>query len=410
MKRPSPALVLSALALFVSLSGLGIAATGGNFILGQSNTADKQTLLTGTVGQDAQLRVQNASTGANSYGLFGKMTSPSAGAGSAGVRGLNGSTDASAAGVVGVNTGGGPGLKSVVNSGAPPLSVNSQTKVASLNADLLDGVDSTGLVPASVVFGDGSDGDATISSATALSRDMYYDNLTIATGQTLNPNGFRVFVSGTLTLQDGASIARNGNDGSSDPDPPVDGGAGLSSGSLGGSGAGAPGFCSDPGESTSNSLGGSGGGDATSIGANCPPGSATAPPASAGGDGVFRSAPAAISGHTLDGTVVTGGAGGGGWSGNDFGTGGGGGGVVVVAARKVVVVGAASITANGGAGSGPPAFGNAGGGGGGGVVVVISATPRPAGLTLSVSGGAGGPGGGVLPGLPGSPGFAEWLS
>jgi hypothetical protein len=183
-KRPSPALVLSALALFVSLSGLGIAATGGNFILGQSNTADKQTLLTGTVSQDAQLRVQNASTGANSYGLFGKMTSPSAGAGSAGVRGLNGSTDASAAGVVGVNTGGGPGLKSVVNSGAPPLSVNSQTKVADLNADLLDGLDSTGLLQNGDTAGgnlsgsypDPSLANGTVGAATLTPLGSFFDN------------------------------------------------------------------------------------------------------------------------------------------------------------------------------------------------------------------------------------------
>jgi len=46
-KRPSPALVISLLALFVSLSGIGVAATGGNFILGQLNTSDDQTQLTG---------------------------------------------------------------------------------------------------------------------------------------------------------------------------------------------------------------------------------------------------------------------------------------------------------------------------------------------------------------------------
>ena len=40
MKRPSPALVLSALALFVSLTGFGVAATGSNFILGHSNSAN----------------------------------------------------------------------------------------------------------------------------------------------------------------------------------------------------------------------------------------------------------------------------------------------------------------------------------------------------------------------------------
>lgn len=59
-------------------------------------------------------------------------------------------------------------------------------------------------------FGDGSDWDVTLGAGTTtLSRDMYYNNLTIPSGSTLNPNGYRVFVryaiSGTW------SIIRNGN-------------------------------------------------------------------------------------------------------------------------------------------------------------------------------------------------------
>jgi hypothetical protein len=151
-KRPSPALVIALLALFVSLGGLGVAATGGNFILGQANTANNQTSLSGTVNSNAQLRAQNASTTSNAYGLLGKMTSSSASATSAGVRGQNASTDPNAAGVLGVDSGGGPGLKSIVNPGVAPLAVNSQTKVTDLNADLLDGVDSTGFLTPSLSF------------------------------------------------------------------------------------------------------------------------------------------------------------------------------------------------------------------------------------------------------------------
>ena len=82
------------------------------------------------------------------------------------------------------------------------------------------------------LFGDGSDLDVTITKSTFLPRDMYYNNLTIESGQTLHPNGFRVFVSGTLTLNKGARISRDGNDYG------VDWGAALSAGTLGGSGAG----------------------------------------------------------------------------------------------------------------------------------------------------------------------------
>src|SRR5208283_2734214 len=50
-------------------------------------------------------------------------------------------------------------------------------------------------------LGDGSDGNVTISSGTtALTRDMYYNNLTInGTGQ-IATNAFKVFVKGVLDL------------------------------------------------------------------------------------------------------------------------------------------------------------------------------------------------------------------
>ena len=51
-----------------------------------------------------------------------------------------------------------------------------------------------------LVFGNGEDGNVTITSDTSLTEDMYYSNLTIAEGATLNPNGFRVFVKNKLTL------------------------------------------------------------------------------------------------------------------------------------------------------------------------------------------------------------------
>jgi len=49
-RRPSLALVVALLALVVSLSGTTYAATGGNFILGGDNTADRVTRLTNPQG------------------------------------------------------------------------------------------------------------------------------------------------------------------------------------------------------------------------------------------------------------------------------------------------------------------------------------------------------------------------
>jgi hypothetical protein len=103
--------VVSMIALSVGLGGTTYAATGGNFILGQPNSASSTTSLTRTgVNTGKGLQVTNASTDAGATAL-----------------GLN------------------------VASGHSPFTVNSGTKVANLNADRLDGLDSTSFVPNSKV-------------------------------------------------------------------------------------------------------------------------------------------------------------------------------------------------------------------------------------------------------------------
>jgi hypothetical protein len=103
--RPSHATVVAYVALFVALGGTTYAATGGNFILGQPNSASSTTSLTRTGANAGKgLQVTNTSTGAGATAL-----------------GLN------------------------VASGHPPFTVNSGTKVANLNADKLDGLDSSQL-------------------------------------------------------------------------------------------------------------------------------------------------------------------------------------------------------------------------------------------------------------------------
>ena len=201
------------------------------------------------------------------------------------------------------------------------------------------------------LYGDGSDGDVTINVNTTLTRDTYYDDLTVEPGKTLNPGGYRIFVSGTLTLGDGAAIARDGANGA-DCCPM------LFPGTLGHSGAGGL-FVG--GDSVNSSLGGSGGAGGSVAGFPGKSGGfATPPPAEAGGTQVFRQALSALSGRTLEGPLVNGGA-------------GGGAGALILA-----------------------------GGGGGGVVVVITATAKPAAMTLSAAGGSGA--------QPGNPGFTAWLN
>lgn len=62
-----------------------------------------------------------------------------------------------------------------------------------------------------LIFGDASDGDATISSDNGIGRDVFYNDLTINSGVSLAANGYRVHVRGTLTLN--GTIHANGGNG-----------------------------------------------------------------------------------------------------------------------------------------------------------------------------------------------------
>lgn len=98
----TPPMAVALLALFVAFSGVGIAATGGTFVLGSSNSATSTTALSAPVDGKAALRVTNTSTAAGSAPL-------------------------------------------ALTAAAyhPPLVVNTMAKVKSLNVDLLDGFDSS---------------------------------------------------------------------------------------------------------------------------------------------------------------------------------------------------------------------------------------------------------------------------
>src|SRR3954468_21614508 len=99
--------VISLLALFIALGGTTYAATGDPFLLGNPNSAISTTSLTAPVAGKG-LQGTNTSTGTGATAL-------------------------------GLNTA----------SGHPPFTVNSGTKVTNLNADKLDGIDSTGFVSSS---------------------------------------------------------------------------------------------------------------------------------------------------------------------------------------------------------------------------------------------------------------------
>lgn len=98
----------------------------------------------------------------------------------------------------------------------------------------------------SAFFGDGSDGDVTISADTTLTSDMFYNNLTINAGKTLNTGGYRIFVLNTLT--NNGTISRNGNNGGNASGSTAGtAGSALASGSVYGSEAGKAGVFNNGG-------------------------------------------------------------------------------------------------------------------------------------------------------------------
>lgn len=104
--------------------------------------------------------------------------------------------------------------------GAPKSSSGATGVTALTSSDgsvILSG--STGAVNESVAlpmnmlyFGDGLDGNVTVSSPITIQRDMYYQNLTISAGAAINMNTYRIYVSGILDISaaPAGAIFRNG--------------------------------------------------------------------------------------------------------------------------------------------------------------------------------------------------------
>lgn len=289
-------------------------------------------------------------------------------------------------------------------------------------------------------FGDGSDGDATVTTAiTPLARDMYYNNLTISGSGSINANGYRIFVKGILdisaagvdaifvenTTRHNGANASTSTGGQNGQQAAIQGtvGSGASAGSTGGNGSTTTGAQAGAVTETDDGLGGDSG------------------TAGAGGDDTAAAGTAGRAGLTLGRTIDmryltvqlstwintgaswqrpaggAGGPGGSGGNGDGVGTGGGGGGggsgagVILVAAKTINRSGSTAAGAirarggNGGNGAGGSGGTNRGGGGGGsggggGWVVLIYKTLTGSTATNAVaspagSGGTGGNGTGT---------------
>lgn len=290
-------------------------------------------------------------------------------------------------------------------------------------------------------FGNGSDGDVTISTNTSLSRDMYYNNLTINTGVVLNPNGYRIFVKGILDCVGTGKIASNGNNGGDGTDGDNDmydneggiaGAAPYTTGTLPLPRAGRAGGKGryKAGENSANgidilkgiinnngSVGGSGGaGVNVGGGGSGVVGIVSSTPSSPpytyfGAYNMYDLENGIFTQHNLTGQSVGGGGGGGGSpSGTGSGGGGGGsgssGGVVWLFANKITTANLEAIGGNGGkGGNGYVTIGGSGGGGGGGNggLIILNYTSATT-INTNVSGGNGGLTGSARPGTNGADG------
>lgn len=258
-------------------------------------------------------------------------------------------------------------------------------------------------------FGDSSDGDLTVVGTFTAAKEMHFNNLTIPSGSTFKPNGHRIFVANTLTIESEASFHDDGVNGISQA-----GGAALASRNYlvastgkGGNGVALTAIGSSNGGngngSTNSSLnnlgqstnGGKGGNTTLNARTGGTGGSSSQPLYSQKWNGVWQTA-------RWSGGGFGGGAGGGGGAINvtahtsgifSSGAGGSGGGIVWISAKNIINNG--RISANGGNGSnGILAFGTAeccgGGGGGGGNVCIITKTASSSLGIVQANGGLGG--------------------
>lgn len=143
----SHATVVAYMALFMAMSGTAVAATGGTFILGKSNSADTVSTLTSSSGSPLSLRspAGSAPLRVNRSVKVERLNADlldgidSTGLVQAGKTNVGARTTLS-------NPDGVP-LRLTPEAGSPPLQVGTAVKVANLNADLLDGKDSSAFVP-----------------------------------------------------------------------------------------------------------------------------------------------------------------------------------------------------------------------------------------------------------------------
>jgi hypothetical protein len=281
-------------------------------------------------------------------------------------------------------------------------------------------------------FGPGTDGNVTIVLSTSLTKDMFYDNLTLGSGVVLRTSGFRIFVRNTMMMTDlTTALDNSGNDGGNAQftTAPVGGGAGASSATFLGGGAGGNGSndsLNQTGNPSPDALFRVGETGSYYAGGNARNVVTAFSTAGGGANGPAIPLSQAMAVDMVDAALwpvkypvpiqISGGAGGGsGFSGNptvSAAGGGGGGGVISVAAGRILGAGTFRVV-GGNSGRNLTTQDASGGGGGGGVVLLHTAVPIIlANFNFQLNGGA--PqnvvqAGGLPPNLPEASGLTGQL-
>jgi hypothetical protein len=292
---------------------------------------------------------------------------------------------------------------------------------ASLNAS---GTVPDAQLPFDCDVGDGSDGNLVLSGPLTLTRTTFYNNLTVQSGGVLNTGSFKVYVKGTLQIDVGGIINRNGGNGSNSVSQ-TGGGAGAAAGAADvGSGgtptAGATGVTGVGAQAAAPTATTGQGGNGGTSGAGGSGGSGAGGAARAGATTALRPI-RVVTKDLLIGIVLiqggSGGAGGGSGSGDGVnlgrggGGGGAGGGIVYISCGVLNNLG--TIQANGGAGgngangvAGNTGGGGGGSGGGGGFIYLIAGSITAAGTIQALGGNGGNGGNGFGTGAAGTAGGA----
>lgn len=271
-------------------------------------------------------------------------------------------------------------------------------------------------------FGDGSDGNVTISSGTTtLTRDMFYNNLTMSGSGIIVTSGYKIFIKGNLDLTAAGAGAIQWNGSAGGNASAATGGstpAAQTGGTLGAISAGGSGTTATTGNGTGGGSGTIGNSNSTVSGAGGGGGTGTS--GTGGNGGAARTSAFVLSIERYETTFLIGtslltggpagsgggaGAGDGTNNGGGSGAGGSGGGIVAIYVNSIIRSSSTPkgvIQANGGNGGngGNTSAGVTGGGGGGGggcggwIYIAYNALFGPSvSQAVQANGGIGGTGG-----------------